>query len=188
MTKSAKTRKALLAAMGPYVLKYGLNTASLRPLAQAAGTSDRMLIYHFGSKDGLIAALIEHLAGELAMSLTTALPQEPATTVHDCAVEIVSLLRSEPYKAYMRVWLDIVSAAGQGNESHQRAGYLMIEGFLQWLQFRLPPDTPEPERAAKFVLTLVEGVMIMDSVGQTQTADVAVDALADLSASGKETS
>ena len=41
------------------MLVEGLIGLSLRPLARAVGTSDRMLIYHFGSRDGLVAAVID---------------------------------------------------------------------------------------------------------------------------------
>jgi AcrR family transcriptional regulator len=48
----------LLAAMAAHVRLMGLAGASLRPLAKAAGTSDRMLIYHFGTKAALLTALL----------------------------------------------------------------------------------------------------------------------------------
>jgi AcrR family transcriptional regulator len=50
---------ALLAACTDHVLNEGLIGLSLRPLAKAVGTSDRMLIYHFGNRDGLVAAIID---------------------------------------------------------------------------------------------------------------------------------
>jgi AcrR family transcriptional regulator len=40
------------------VLEHGLIGLSLRPLAAELGTSDRMLIYHFGSKDELVADVL----------------------------------------------------------------------------------------------------------------------------------
>ncbi len=52
-------RDALLSACADHVLKEGLIGLSLRPLARAVGTSDRMLIYHFGSRDGLVAAIVD---------------------------------------------------------------------------------------------------------------------------------
>ena len=52
-------RDALLAACTDHVLAEGLIGLSLRPLAKAVGTSDRMLIYHFGSRAGLVAAIID---------------------------------------------------------------------------------------------------------------------------------
>jgi AcrR family transcriptional regulator len=41
-----------------YVLQHGLAGISLRPLAAAIGSSPRVLLYLFGSKDGLVRALL----------------------------------------------------------------------------------------------------------------------------------
>ncbi len=55
-------KNQLLSALGAYVLENGLAGASLRPLARAAGTSDRMLIYHLGTKERMVEAVIAHIA------------------------------------------------------------------------------------------------------------------------------
>jgi AcrR family transcriptional regulator len=53
------TRQAeLLEAAYRYVLEHGLGDLSLRPLASAIGSSPRVLLYLFGSKDGLIRSLL----------------------------------------------------------------------------------------------------------------------------------
>ena len=44
-----------------FVADHGLSELSLRELAEGAGTSHRMLLYHFGSRAGLVAAV----AGEV---------------------------------------------------------------------------------------------------------------------------
>jgi AcrR family transcriptional regulator len=49
----------LLAAVVDYVSETGLADLSLRPLATAIGSSPRTLLYHFGSKDRLIAAILD---------------------------------------------------------------------------------------------------------------------------------
>ena len=46
-------RQRLLDAAVTYALAHGVGDLSLRELAAAIGTSHRMLIYHFGSKEGL---------------------------------------------------------------------------------------------------------------------------------------
>jgi AcrR family transcriptional regulator len=51
-------RGKLLAAAIDYVVAHGLGDLSLRDLAAAIGTSHRMLIYHFGSKEGLLVAIV----------------------------------------------------------------------------------------------------------------------------------
>lgn len=169
----------LLDAMADHVLVHGLNTASLRPLAKAAGTSDRMLIYRFGSKDQLIAALLDHLAARMADGLSQVMPSEPAESFADCIGDIVELLRSDGFTPYLRVWLDIVSAAAQGNAAHLASGKQIIEGFLDWITYRLPAGTKDRDAAARLALTLVEGTIVMDAVGQSGAADAGLRCLRD---------
>ncbi|WP_406278603.1 TetR/AcrR family transcriptional regulator [Embleya sp. NBC_00896] len=52
-------RDELLAASVAYVAAHGLSELSLRPLAQAIGSSPRVLLYLFGSKEGLVRAILE---------------------------------------------------------------------------------------------------------------------------------
>ncbi|MEV1093422.1 TetR/AcrR family transcriptional regulator [Streptomyces microflavus] len=51
-------RQDLLEAAYAYALRSGLGTLSLRPLAEEIHSSPRVLIYLFGSKDGLLRALL----------------------------------------------------------------------------------------------------------------------------------
>jgi AcrR family transcriptional regulator len=55
---SARREELLERAYG-YALAHGLASLSLRPLAEAVGSSPRVLLFLFGSKDGLVRALLE---------------------------------------------------------------------------------------------------------------------------------
>ena len=68
-------RDALAEAACDYVLEHGVIGLSLRPLANAIGTSDRMLVYHFGSRDALVAEILERSTGRSLVLLE----QLPAT-------------------------------------------------------------------------------------------------------------
>ncbi|MFF7247217.1 TetR/AcrR family transcriptional regulator [Embleya sp. NPDC008237] len=64
MTADAKPptsarRDELLAASVAYVAEHGLAELSLRPLAQAIGSSPRVLLYLFGAKEGLIREILD---------------------------------------------------------------------------------------------------------------------------------
>jgi AcrR family transcriptional regulator len=54
-------RTATLSRAAEYVLENGLAGLSLRPLAQALGTSPRMLLYDFGSKERLVAEVLAEI-------------------------------------------------------------------------------------------------------------------------------
>lgn len=55
--RPAGARERLLAAAVEHALRGGIGDQSLRELAAAIGTSHRMLLYHFGSREGLLAAI-----------------------------------------------------------------------------------------------------------------------------------
>ena len=66
MTEDEKSREspratALLDGAVAYLSREGIEDFSLANLASALGTSSRMLIYHFGSRDELLAGLSQHL-------------------------------------------------------------------------------------------------------------------------------
>lgn len=54
-------RKRLLDLAIDYVLTHGMADLSLRPLAKALKTNARMLVYHFGSREGLMRQILEGL-------------------------------------------------------------------------------------------------------------------------------
>ncbi len=172
MAKLDKQR--LLDAMSAHVLAHGLNGASLRPLAKAAGTSDRMLIYHFGSKDALIADLLQHLATQMAAGLSAALPPEPAPTEAACLRQIIGLLRQPAIAPYMRVWFDILSAASRKDAAHLETTRQVLQGYIAWIVTRLPADLPNAEARAAEMLTLIEGVLVLDMAGFSDAADAAI--------------
>jgi AcrR family transcriptional regulator len=54
-------RERLLTAVVEYAAGHGISDLSLRQLAAGLGTSHRMLIHHFGSKEGLLAAVVREV-------------------------------------------------------------------------------------------------------------------------------
>jgi AcrR family transcriptional regulator len=53
-----ESKQRLLDAAIAHVAEHGVRDLTLRGLAAAIGTSHRMLIYHFGSKDGLLLEVV----------------------------------------------------------------------------------------------------------------------------------
>lgn len=56
MTRTAQAK--LLDDLIEYAGRHGLSQASLREIATGIGTSHRMLIHHFGSKEGVLVAVV----------------------------------------------------------------------------------------------------------------------------------
>jgi AcrR family transcriptional regulator len=56
---ASQARERLLAAAVEQAMRGGIADLSLRELAAAIGTSHRMLLYHFGSREGLLTAVAQ---------------------------------------------------------------------------------------------------------------------------------
>jgi AcrR family transcriptional regulator len=57
-SEDSARRAELLRALIDYSAEHGLSDVSLRPLAAAVGSSPRMLLYFFGSKEGLVREVL----------------------------------------------------------------------------------------------------------------------------------
>jgi AcrR family transcriptional regulator len=71
-------RERLLAAAMEHVAEHGVGNLSLRGLAAALGTSHRMLIYHFGSREGLLIEVIRAVEAQQRAALAQMLLDEEA--------------------------------------------------------------------------------------------------------------
>src|SRR5258708_24403513 len=52
-----------------YLIRHGVADLSLRPMAAAVGTSARLLIFHFGSKERLLIEALDEMQARLQRSL-----------------------------------------------------------------------------------------------------------------------
>jgi len=81
MSKAEDRRAELVERMADHVLAHGLTSASLRPLARAAGTSDRMLLYYFKDKAEIMRAVAEHVAARFLGMIDQRVPGKPQSLI-----------------------------------------------------------------------------------------------------------
>ncbi|MEM1051548.1 MAG: TetR/AcrR family transcriptional regulator [Pseudomonadota bacterium] len=164
------SRETLLPLLAGHVLQHGLASASLRPLAKAAGTSDRMLIYHFGNKDDLIRQILEYIAGIYSAALDASMGDERAKTRQDVVTRVLSHMREPAMQPFLALWWEIVAGAARGTDSHSEAAQQMMERLLEWLEEQMPEDDPDPKGGARYLLTLTEGAQMLGTIGHARTA------------------
>ena len=153
--------------MSDYVLLHGLRQATLRPLAHAAGTSDRMLIYHFGSKEGVIAALLGHLVQRLTAMLDAAILPAP-DTAYDLISDLLVQMDNPFAHAYTCIWLEVVAEAARNVAAYQKAANRILVHFEGWIAARLPNNGRSPQdisSEASLVLAMIEGCMMIGATG-----------------------
>ncbi|MFL6140363.1 MAG: TetR/AcrR family transcriptional regulator [Labedaea sp.] len=109
----SEPKEKLLTAAIDYVAANGMSDLSLRRLATAIGTSHRMLIYHFGSKEGLLVELIRAVEQRQRDALTQ-LELEPGATLADLSRAFWRRLTDPALWPHERLFFEIYGQALQG--------------------------------------------------------------------------
>lgn len=103
-TASAR-REELLDRAYRYALGHGLAGMSLRPLASAIGSSPRVLLFLFGSKDGLIRALLDRARAE-ELALLDRGRRSAAAGGPDSVIRTTwGWLVAEPHRPLLTLWV-----------------------------------------------------------------------------------
>ncbi len=165
MSKNDTRRAEIIQRLTDYVLAEGLSAASLRPLAKAAGTSDRMLLYYFADKRAIITAVLEQISARLVglMSEQTASAPLP---LEDLRRQLSELLFEDALWPYMRIWLQVAARAAMGDAFYRGVGEQIGRGFLDWGKMQLKADSAaQLEVDAARLLVSMEGMLFLKSIG-----------------------
>ncbi|MEU8240886.1 TetR/AcrR family transcriptional regulator [Actinoplanes missouriensis] len=96
----------LLEAAYRYALANGLVDLSLRPLASAIGSSPRVLLFLFGSKEGLVKALISRARTDELALLGDKSGDEAAEDLPGAVERIWAWLAAEEHRPLLRLWAE----------------------------------------------------------------------------------
>lgn len=161
--------------MADHVLAEGLAGASLRPLAKAAGISDRMLLYYFEDKEEVLALTLMTIAGRLHAALADAAPVRKP--LEQLAPELWSVLQSPEMRPVMALWLEISAAAARGQAPFAAVSGQIADGFVAWVDARLEaPAGVDRSALAALVLGTLDGLVMLSGVGRDTLAQRAVEA------------
>ncbi|WP_033438425.1 TetR/AcrR family transcriptional regulator [Saccharothrix sp. NRRL B-16314] len=111
MPEQEAPRERLLGAVVDHMAEHGLTDVSLRRLAEAVGTSHRMLIYHFGSMEGLLVEVVRAVEAKQRAVLASLLPTDSPA---DAAREFWRVLTDPALRAHERLFFELYAQAVQG--------------------------------------------------------------------------
>lgn len=121
-------REELLDRVIAHVAASGLVDQSLRDLATGIGSSHRMLLYHFGSRAGLVAAIAARVEAEQRDRLDglAALAKDPADLQRRLWAQV-----SDPAIApFVRLFFDVLGLALAGRPGTEQFRTDLVEPWL----------------------------------------------------------
>ncbi|TDW94396.1 TetR family transcriptional regulator [Kribbella pratensis] len=160
-TKEAPSAREqeLLERAYAYSLTHGLADLSLRPLATAIGSSPRVLLFLFGSKDGLIRALLARGRAdqlELLRRIEQQYDEPPGLTV--IARELWTWLAAPERRPLMTFWVEaygrsLVAPDGPWSDFARST----VDDWLELLKTSAPEQS-DARRTA--VLAMLRGALL----------------------------
>jgi AcrR family transcriptional regulator len=174
-TANVQRPDELLDAIVHYLARHGITGLSLRPLARAVGSSPRMLLYYFGSKENLIAralarvrqqqrALYEQIEADTLAEVCAAIWQQVRSPGSEPLFRLffeaygLALRQPRRYRAFLGAtiadWVEPVAAAlrKEGYGATQARAYATVvvagmRGFM--LDYCATHDRARLDRAVR---------------------------------------
>lgn len=166
-------KQELVEATIGYLVAHGLADLSLRPLAAAAGTSARLLIYHFGSKERLLAEVLDTLQGRLRESFA-----EVSAAGEEGEAPLVTFWKwaiSRRNFASLRLLYELQILAAQNPESYGRYLERNSRDWLELVRTALPP-AERTDAMATLLVAVFDGLFLeLMSTGDRKRATGALD-------------
>jgi AcrR family transcriptional regulator len=174
----AGRKEELLELAYAYVREHGLSHLSLRPLAAAIGSSPRVLLFLFGSKDGLVRALLARArTDELRLLAETG----PADGLPDAGAKVWKWLSDPGHRALLTLWVEAY-ARSLVERDGPWAGFAAetVGDWLEVLAQAQPAatrDTAAARAARTATLALLRGALLdLLATGDTDRTTAAVHA------------
>jgi AcrR family transcriptional regulator len=143
-------------------------------VAAAVGTSHRMLLHHFGSREGLLVAIVE----EVERRQMTLLPDMPTEPAENFAAMWADLRRPE-MRERERLFFECYARAAQGEKPFDRMIPGAVDGWLD--EVETVAGVPVDRALVRLGLAVVRG-LLLDLVATNDDAgvDAAARVFADL--------
>jgi AcrR family transcriptional regulator len=173
-TPDLERRRQLLDALIEDFAAKGIGGRSLRDIAAAVGTSHRMLLHHFGSREDLLIAVVEEVERR-QMALVPDLPLDPA----DGFAAMWADLRRRELRQLERLFFECYARAAQDEKPFTRMVPGAVDGWLREVEANA--EVPYDGAMARLGLAVTRG-LLLDLVATDDDAgvDAAAAAFTDL--------
>jgi AcrR family transcriptional regulator len=179
---SGNARARLLDAVIEYAAGNGIADVSLRQLAAAVGTSHRMLIHHFGSKEGLLVAVVQAVEEQQREELERLRAQ--IDDPQEVARQLWARLVDPELEPFERLFFELYGQALQGRTW---AAPLLDEVVTTWLpalRDLMSAGAGDPATAAtdaRLGLAVTRGLLLdLLTTGDRVAVDEAMERFRDL--------
>lgn len=168
-------RLALVSRVTRHLEDNGVDGQSLRSIAAGAGTSHRMLLYHFGSRDGLLSAVVDGLWQRLHEEFLAHMTSVEAGGAREAALRLWSVL--DRSVAFTPLFFELSASAMRGASWREafRAGARAWHRQLADTLLSAGLTNRDADALARTTLQVVRGALWETAItGDQDSVDAAI--------------
>ena len=162
MKAPSQRREDLLDASIEYMLEHGVADLSLRPLAAQVGSKARLLIYHFGTREALIASAMLVVRQRVQKAFAAVVDQGQGRTPAEIMQAFWQWATSPRHERYLRLFFEVHGLALQKPAEY---GHYLEGAVISWVDMMattLPPHLSVKTRRelATLAVSTVLGLLL----------------------------
>ena len=167
--RGARSRKLVLDAAERVMAEHGYEAATLAAIVDEAGIPISSVYHYFGSKDGILLAVMERGADRFFATLP-----EPARRLGTAQQHLEAVVRStrialDEHPGFLRLLLTLAVQPPAGDQEEVQAVVSRLRrralGLLRAhvaLALNVDPDSDEASRLARFGLAVFDGAFVAE--------------------------
>lgn len=164
MKKFDLKKHAILEVLSKYILENGIKIASLRNMAEAASTSDRMLLHYFKDKEEIMTLTLAFITEKFIEILEKTRVKK--MSFKDLMPYLYGSIKTIELKPYIRLCLELISLSANKDEPYYSIARQIGDTFYEWIDKAIIiKDHNEREEILSMALVTVEGFVVLNALG-----------------------
>ena len=172
---TSNARQDLLASVITWVGDHGIGDVSLRTLAEALGTSHRMLLFHFGSKEALWVEVVRAVEADQRAAMAAITTDESATIAEQMRSHWMGML-DPSLRNNIRLFFEVYADALRGRSYTKDFLDEVMSSWLPTVTAALQPVSGSAASVdARLMLAVTRGLLLdLATTGDVESVDAAM--------------
>jgi AcrR family transcriptional regulator len=162
--KSDTTRERILDAAAVLFSQRGYAATGVDRLAERSGIAKTAIYYHFGNKEGLLAAVVERAAAAWMDNIRESASRggDPAERLDRALTGMRAMVEEKPWilKLLLLLTLEVADAKPEIRSTMQNIFVRARDTIISGLNEAMDTEVPDAEEIAVVLLAMLQGIVI----------------------------
>jgi AcrR family transcriptional regulator len=170
------TRDEILEGAVAVAFADGLSTLTFGRVATYLGTSDRIVVYYFPTKDDLVTNVLVSVGTQLQATLSPILTTKMASHV-DLARAAWPILATPDADPIFALFFEALGLAASGREPYRSIAPSLVTAWIEWMSTFLSGSAKHRRSEAEAAVALLDGLLLVRQMAGPVAAERAAKQL-----------